>query len=372
MGALSLQYQIEYGGAFLKDAAALAGLGVIGKNNLLVTPRYGPRLRLRGIFMEAELEPTGPLTDFAPCVGCDRPCHRACPKGAFRSGKFERALCKQEQDQRDVDFEVMDGSILGVDGACNVTAYCRACELACPVAREKEAAGAAESVVGHVVMPAASRPAAEAPAEQTHFVLTEDTWAAFLGQLGGKSQVIPALAEAAGKPGPFDGADARLRLEALAETHDVAGFACGESALDDYLARRAHAERSTGKTRVATDGRRVAAYFTLKAATVSPPATVQHQPGQAPLDVPAILLARLAVDGAEQGRGLGEAMLVQALRRCLQAADTMFARAVLAAAPVATARSFYEKYGFVPSATDPQHLVMRMKDIRKSLTPPQE
>jgi epoxyqueuosine reductase len=100
--ALSLPYQIEYGGAFLKDASVLAGLGVIGKNNLLVTPEFGTNVRLRGIFMEADLEPTGPI-DFNPCNGCDMPCHTACPRGAFRGGVYERAICKLEMDQNDAD-----------------------------------------------------------------------------------------------------------------------------------------------------------------------------------------------------------------------------------------------------------------------------
>ena len=134
INALSLPYQIEFGGAFLKDSAALAGLGVIGKHNLLVTPEFGTRVRLRGIFMEAALEPTGPI-DFDPCNGCDRPCHRACPRDAFRSGAFERALCKQENDQRDADVEILDGSIMGIDEPSEVTKPCRYCELACPVAQ---------------------------------------------------------------------------------------------------------------------------------------------------------------------------------------------------------------------------------------------
>jgi epoxyqueuosine reductase len=133
--ALSLPYQIEYGGAFLKDAAALAGLGVIGKNNLLVTPEFGTRIRLRGIFMEAELEPTGPMTGFDPCDRCDMPCHRVCPRDAFRSGTFERALCKQENDHREVNFEILDGSIMGIDEPSKVVKPCRYCELACPVAQ---------------------------------------------------------------------------------------------------------------------------------------------------------------------------------------------------------------------------------------------
>ena len=132
--ALSLPYQIEYGGTFLKDSAHLAGLGVIGKNNLLVTPEFGTRIRLRGIFIEAELEPTGPL-DFDPCNGCDMPCHQVCPRDAFRSGIFERALCKDENDKRDSEAALVDGSIMGIDEPSMVSKPCWYCELACPVAR---------------------------------------------------------------------------------------------------------------------------------------------------------------------------------------------------------------------------------------------
>ena len=131
--ALSLPYQIEYGGTFLKDSAVLAGLGVIGRNNLLVTPEFGSNLRLRGIFMEAELDPTGPLEGFDPCSGCDAPCHAACPRDAFRSGSYERAICKREMDQNDADVEILDGPSMGIDEESEVIVYCRGCENACPV-----------------------------------------------------------------------------------------------------------------------------------------------------------------------------------------------------------------------------------------------
>jgi epoxyqueuosine reductase len=142
--ALSLPYQIEYGGAFLKDSAHLAGLGVIGKNNLLVTPEYGTRVRLRGIFIEAELKPTGPL-NFNPCNGCSMPCHRACPREAFRSGAFERPLCKLENDKREADAEILDGSVMGIEEASEVIKPCRYCELACPVA-QGEPSGASANI----------------------------------------------------------------------------------------------------------------------------------------------------------------------------------------------------------------------------------
>ena len=134
ISALSLPYQIEFGGAFLKDSAALAGLGVIGKNNLMVTPEFGTRVRLRGLFLDAELEPTGPV-DFDPCNGCDMPCHRACPREAFQSGTFERALCKLENDKREANVEIIDGSVMGIDEPSEVSKPCRFCELACPVAQ---------------------------------------------------------------------------------------------------------------------------------------------------------------------------------------------------------------------------------------------
>jgi len=137
ISALSLPYQIEYGGTFLKDSAVLAGLGVIGKNNLLVTPELGSDLRLRGIFMEAELEPTGPIEDFDPCNGCDMPCHRACPRGAFRNGSYEQSFCKQEMDQNDADVKELDGPVMGIEDPSDVIVYCRGCENACPVGGEK-------------------------------------------------------------------------------------------------------------------------------------------------------------------------------------------------------------------------------------------
>ena len=94
--------------------------------------------------------------------------------------------------------------------------------------------------------------------------------------------------------------------------------------LDDFLTRQALADVRAGKTHIAARDKRVIGYFALKASTVSPPATIEHVSGQGPLDIPVILLERLAVDAGEQGKGIGEAMLVQALSRCLQASSTMF------------------------------------------------
>jgi epoxyqueuosine reductase len=133
VNAQILPYHVERGGVFLKDAAVLAGLGIIGRNNLLVTPDYGPRIRLRALLVEVEVDAPQTL-DFDPCARCCMPCTRACPREAFPQGLYRRPSCA-EQMKRDEANRI---SVTGTDrdaGQLLCVPYCRACELACPVAR---------------------------------------------------------------------------------------------------------------------------------------------------------------------------------------------------------------------------------------------
>jgi len=133
ISADSVPYSVSKGGIFLKDAATLAGLGIIGKNNLLITPEFGSRVRLKALFLDVALEPTDPI-DFAPCQGCDVRCWSACPKDAFRKGAYGKPFC---QGQMAID----EANLVRIenwkpDGSADkVVKYCRACELACPVVR---------------------------------------------------------------------------------------------------------------------------------------------------------------------------------------------------------------------------------------------
>ena len=132
-GHRPLPYRVEHGGTLFKDAAALAGLGTIGKNNLVITPEYGPHVRLKAMFLDVDLEPTGPI-DFTPCEGCDMPCRRVCPQEAFRNGSYSRALCNMQMGEDEAN-EVIIENWEDDDLPGKVREYCRACELACPVAR---------------------------------------------------------------------------------------------------------------------------------------------------------------------------------------------------------------------------------------------
>ena len=80
-----------------------------------------------------------------------------------------------------------------------------------------------------------------------------------------------------------------------------------------------------------------------------------------------VLLARLAVDNRQQGKGLGKALLFDALSRIEEAADIVAVRAVMVHAIDEAARRFYEHFEFEPSPVDPFQLLLLLKDLRKAL-----
>jgi epoxyqueuosine reductase len=131
VAAEPLAYHVERGGVLLKDAAALAGLGVIGRHNLLLTPSSGTRVRLRALWVGARLEPSSAL-DRSPCDGCPAPCRAACPRRAFETGSYARSAC-QHQMAADERARVKVDAVPGGTRAHERIEYCRACELACPV-----------------------------------------------------------------------------------------------------------------------------------------------------------------------------------------------------------------------------------------------
>lgn len=79
-------------GLYLKDAAALAGMGPIGKNNLFITERYGSQIRLRALVTEAPLVVGNPINESKYCKNCDI-CIEACPANAFSEGKYNKDAC---------------------------------------------------------------------------------------------------------------------------------------------------------------------------------------------------------------------------------------------------------------------------------------
>jgi GNAT superfamily N-acetyltransferase len=159
------------------------------------------------------------------------------------------------------------------------------------------------------------------------------------------------------------------RPERLAREHELDGFDCGEPALDEWLKRHARGADASESARVfvvTEDGATVVGYYALAAAQVEPrSATARAAKGQPSRPIPAILLARLAVDRRHQRQGLGRSLLQDVLLRCVAAADEIGVRVLLVHAKHERAKQWYEQYGFEESPTDPFHLMLLMKDIRR-------
>jgi GNAT superfamily N-acetyltransferase len=159
--------------------------------------------------------------------------------------------------------------------------------------------------------------------------------------------------------------------EPLGRDHELDDFNCGEVALDEWLRRHARQTHAAGGARVyvttpSDRPRTVVGYYALAAAQVAPDATERMTRGQpSHRTVPVVLLARLAVDRAHQGRRLGSSLLRDAMLRVLQAADAIGIRALVVHAKHQRARTWYERYGFEPSPTDPLHLILLVKDLRR-------
>lgn len=157
-------------------------------------------------------------------------------------------------------------------------------------------------------------------------------------------------------------------IEKLNFEHDTESFDCGKAELDHFLKRFALTSQlsNQAQTYVLCRGKTVIAYFSLTVGQAShqdAPRRITEGLGRYP--VPLMVLARLAVTQSEQGRGWGASLLKDALRRTAQAADIAGIRALFVHAKDDEARAFYEHFNFRPSPTDPYHLFLLMKDIKR-------
>jgi len=161
------------------------------------------------------------------------------------------------------------------------------------------------------------------------------------------------------------------RVEKLRRDHPVEGFDCGRQELNRYLLRYAWQNQQAGaaQTYVGVAGEIIAGYHSLTVGQVIlEDAPNRLKKGLAKHPIPIMLLARLAIDRRWQGRGVGKALLRDAMQRTLQAADIAGIRALAVHAKVEEARRFYEHFDFAPSPADPMHLFVLLKDVRRVLS----
>lgn len=149
--------------------------------------------------------------------------------------------------------------------------------------------------------------------------------------------------------------------ELLTDAHILAEFDSGTATLDDWLRRRALANQVSGASRiyvVATEERRVLGYYALASGALvhaDAPGRIRRN---MPDPVPMAVLGRLAIDRSMQRRGLGAALLQDAVLRVKQAASILGIRGILVHAISEDARAFYEHHGFIASVGNPLTLIL--------------
>lgn len=156
-------------------------------------------------------------------------------------------------------------------------------------------------------------------------------------------------------------------IRKLVAADDVDNFDCGQPALNQFLQKYAliNQKSNSSHTYVCCVSGKVVAYYSLAVGSVLPDqATERVMKGLARHPVPVMVLARLATDSGYQRRGLGQALLKDALLRTLQAADIAGIRCLLVHAKDDAAKQWYESWEFEPSPTDPYHLFLMLKDLK--------
>ena len=158
-----------------------------------------------------------------------------------------------------------------------------------------------------------------------------------------------------------------LRIEKLSKGRSVQDFNCGVPALNDFLCRYAlqNQKKDGAQTWIALQDDNVIGYYALVVGEVSyGGAPDALRKGLAKHPVPVMVLARLAIDRRFQGKRIGQGLLLDAMRRTVQAADIAGIRALMVHAKDDQAAQFYKHFGFLPFPDSPMTLYRLIKDIR--------
>ena len=159
---------------------------------------------------------------------------------------------------------------------------------------------------------------------------------------------------------------------ALAPIHDLSQFTCGEPSLDEWLKHRALKNQACGASRcfVLCLDHAVIGYYTLSAGAINHEAAPKAMRRNMPDPLPILLLGRLAIDQRYQNRGLGQALLRDAMLRAVSVAGDAGIFALLVHALSDQAKRFYLSRGFVASPLQPMTLLVTLHTVRAILAEP--
>lgn len=162
-----------------------------------------------------------------------------------------------------------------------------------------------------------------------------------------------------------------FKLERLEKRHNRKGFDCGSEPLNQYLAQtaRQHTERGISRTYVLVEDfapERIIAYFTLNLCQLRAEELPPQYAGSLPRQVPGIKLGRLAVIKERQKQGIGEILLVSAMKMVLEVFETAGGIGLFVDAKDEKAKDYYVRFGFVPFPSNPMQLFLPLESIRQA------
>jgi len=159
------------------------------------------------------------------------------------------------------------------------------------------------------------------------------------------------------------------KIEPLSERHEVESFTSGVESKDDFLRMFAlqNTKGGLGRTYVAVEpgAAKVFGYYTISSSS----AKFENLPNRhlPRYPIPSVLLGKLAIDISAQGRGLGTALLFDALQRATRIAEEIGVFLVEVKALDENAKKFYMKYDFIEMLDSPMSLFLSLKKIRHLL-----
>jgi predicted GNAT family N-acyltransferase len=163
-----------------------------------------------------------------------------------------------------------------------------------------------------------------------------------------------------------------LHIERLNALHDRQSFDCGEPSLNTYIKQFARQNDQKGISLayvlVEQDSTDILGYYTLSSASIAHQELPQHVQKKVPrYPIPSVRIGRLATDISTRGKGFGELLLFDALKRAVYLSEELAIFAVEVDALHEKAKSFYLKYGFESLEGNPHHLFLPIATIRDSL-----
>ncbi len=155
----------------------------------------------------------------------------------------------------------------------------------------------------------------------------------------------------------------------LAEDHPLEMFDCGELGLNAWLKKRALRNNRSGASRtyVVCHGKAVVGYYCLSAGAIGHKEAPKTLRRNMPDPVPVLVLGRLAVHKDYHNRGIGSALLRDALLRALQASTIAGVAALLVHALSEPAKRFYLSHGFLESPVSPMTLCVMLATVENRL-----